>query len=111
MAGAPPQAGVQIWHSGSPELLQSPVPGHEAVELGVGEVGYGDSGDGDCGGERIPPAPGLVARMDGVHGEADAEQEDLRGRETPTILDQRRKLRRNSRQECETLNGGLRWGG
>jgi hypothetical protein len=59
------------------QLLELLVPGHEPVQLGIGEVSHDDScyAGGRC--HEVPDAPLLVAGVDGVHREAYADQEHL----------------------------------
>lgn len=77
MPRVPPQPGLHGRHRGLADLLQLLVGGHEPVQLRVGEVGDDDAGEACHCCHDVPGAPWLGGGVDGVHGEADADEEHL----------------------------------
>jgi hypothetical protein len=59
------------------QLLELLVPGHEPVQLGIGEVSHDDPSHAGGRCHQVPDAPSPVAGVDGVHREAYADQEHL----------------------------------
>lgn len=77
VARVSPQAILKSWDGWLTQLLQLLVPGDELVQLGVGKVSNDNSSNAGGCGHEVPDAPWLVAGVDGVHGQADADQEHL----------------------------------
>lgn len=77
VARVPPQAILKSWDGWLTQLFQLLVPGDELVQQGVSKVSNDYSCSGDGCGHEVPDAPWLVAGVDGVHGQADADQEHL----------------------------------